>query len=94
MQESEIEMARKNTPRCRRMNRLMDEVYRQMFLLEERRPGSELGLTLALLRAWVAADTSLAGCEEWAWLKKISPVCLEMIEGELGRSRLTSTLLK
>ena len=75
------------------MNRLMDEVYRQMFLLEERRPGSEVGLALALLRAWVAADTPREGSEECAWLKKICPVCLEMIEGEAGRSKEASTLL-
>jgi len=71
----------------------MDEVYRQMFLLEERRPGSELGLALALLRAWIAAETLREDSEEWAWLKKICPVCLEMIEGEVGRGKVTSTLL-
>jgi hypothetical protein len=75
------------------MNRLMDEVYRQMFLLEERRPGSELGLALALLRAWIAAETLREGIEEWAWLVKICPVCLEMIEGEVGPGKVTSTLL-
>lgn len=86
-------MPRKKSIGIRRVNRLMDEVYRQMFLLEERRPGSELGLALALLRAWVAADTIHEGSEEWAWIKKICPVCLEMIEGEAGRSELTSTML-
>jgi hypothetical protein len=85
-------MPPKNTARHRRMNRLVDEVYRQMFLLEERRPGSELGLALALLRAWIAADTQLES-SNWAWLKKICPVCLEMIEGEVRRSKLRSTLL-
>jgi hypothetical protein len=82
-------MPRKNSTRSRRMNRLMDEVYRQMFLLEERRPGSELGLALALLRAWVAAETRRKGGEEWAWLKKICPLCLEMID-EAGRNKLKS----
>jgi len=75
------------------MNRLMDQVYRQMFLLEEGRPGSELGLALALLRAWSAADIPLESSEEWAWLTKICPVCLEMIEGEVGRGKVTSSLL-
>ncbi len=87
-------MPRKNSTRSRRMNRLMDEVYRQMFLLEERRPGSELGLSLALLRAWVAADTRREGGEEWAWLKKICPLCLEMIEGKAGRNKLKSAQFK
>jgi hypothetical protein len=82
-------MPRKNSTRSRRTNRLMDEVYRQMFLLEERRPGSELGLALALLRAWVAAESGREGGEEWAWLKKICPLCLEIIEGETGRNKLT-----
>ena len=42
------------SPRSFRGNRLKDEVYRQMFRLEESRPGAELGLSLALLRAWVS----------------------------------------
>jgi hypothetical protein len=41
-----MEMQLKNTTRCRRINRLKDEIYRQMFLLEERRSGEELGLAL------------------------------------------------
>ena len=40
-----------------RGERIKDEVYRQMFLLEESRPGAEMGLALALLRAWLAADS-------------------------------------
>jgi hypothetical protein len=28
-----------------------------MFLLEENRPGAEMGLAVALLRAWLAADS-------------------------------------
>jgi hypothetical protein len=31
---------------------LKDEVYRQMFRLEESRAGAEMALALALLRAW------------------------------------------
>jgi hypothetical protein len=33
----------------------MDEVYREMYQLEARHPGAEMGLALALLRAHVAA---------------------------------------
>ena len=62
---------------------LKDEVYRQMFLLEESRPGAEMGLALALLRAWLAVESSPASDEEQDWLRKVSPICLEMIEAVL-----------
>jgi hypothetical protein len=70
-------------PRYIRGERVKDEVYRQMFLLEESRPGAEMGLALALLRAWLAADSKPASDEERDWLKKVSPICLEMIEATL-----------
>lgn len=60
--------------------RMQDEVYRQMFRLEESRPGADLGLTLALLRAWIAADGKSHDDEERDWLRKISPICLKLIE--------------
>lgn len=63
-----------------RGERIKDEVYRQMFRLEESRPGAEVGLALALLRAWLASDSKPASDEERDWLKKISSICLEMIE--------------
>jgi hypothetical protein len=66
-----------------RGERVKDEVYRQMFLLEESRPGAEMGLALALLRAWLAADSKPASDEERDWVKKVSPICLEMIEAAL-----------
>jgi hypothetical protein len=66
-----------------RGERVKDEVYRQMFKLEESRPGAETGLALALLHAWLAADSNPVCCEERDWLKKISPICLEMIESSL-----------
>jgi hypothetical protein len=66
-----------------RGERVKDEVYRQMFLLEESRPGAEMGLALALLRAWLAADSRPASDEERDWVKKVSPICLEMIEAAL-----------
>ncbi len=54
-----------------------------MFLLEESRPGAEMGLALALLRAWLAAESKTASDEEREWLKQVSPICLEMIEAAL-----------
>ena len=63
--------------------RIKDDVYRQMFLLEESRPGAELGLALALLRGWLAADSKPASDKEREWLKKISPICLKLIETAL-----------
>ncbi|MFZ1938410.1 MAG: hypothetical protein WBA18_10490 [Terracidiphilus sp.] len=66
-----------------RGERMKDEVYRQMFLLEESRPGAELGLALALLRAWLFADQKPAGDEGRQWLRKVSPICLKMIEAAL-----------
>jgi hypothetical protein len=66
-----------------RGERVKDEVYRQMFRLEENRPGAEMGLALALLYAWQAADSNPESGEKRDWLKKISPICLEMIETSL-----------
>lgn len=66
-----------------RGERIKDEVYRQMFLLEEGRAGAETALAAALLRAWLAAGSTPAGSEDHSWLRKISSVCLEMIEGSM-----------
>jgi len=63
--------------------RLRDEVYRQMFRLEESRPGAEMDLALALLRAWMVAESLPEHRAEQEWLKKISPICLQMIESAL-----------
>ncbi len=68
-----------------RGNRLKDEVYRQMFRLEESCPGAEMGLALALLRAWAATDAEPETGDEHDWLQKISPICLQMIESSLQR---------
>jgi len=72
-----------------RTAQLKDEVYRQMFRLEEGRPGSEMGLALALLRAWIAADSKPGGAKNWDWLRKISPICLQMIETALKSNATT-----
>ena len=69
--------------------RLKDEVYRQMFRLEEGRSGSELGLALALLRAWIATDSKPEGAENREWLSKVSPICLQMIETALKQNAPT-----
>ena len=69
---------------CRNQSeQLKDEVYCQMFRLEESRPGAERGLALALVRAWLAADSKPGSGEGQDWLKKVSPICLQMIEAAL-----------
>ena len=64
----------------RHHERLQDEVYRQVFRLEAHRQGAELDLSVALLRAWQAAGEVSALDQDWQWLKKICPICIEMIE--------------
>lgn len=68
-----------------RSNRLRDEVYRQMFRQEESRPGAEMGLALALLRAWAATDRETQADNELDWLHKITPICIQMIESSLQK---------
>ncbi len=80
--------ARKKASRPKALHRnrggdLKDEVYRQMFRLEESRPGAEMGLALALLRAWLAAESNPESGQDRDWLNKISPICLQMIEAAL-----------
>jgi hypothetical protein len=72
-----------NKPCRNQGEKLKDEVYRQMFRLEESRPGAEMRLALALLRAWLASDSKPESGEEQDWLKKVSPICLQMIETAL-----------
>jgi hypothetical protein len=64
----------------RRYERLKDEVYRQMYRLEASRPGAELTLAIALLRAWITSDTEAEMPNSREWLIKICPICLPMIE--------------
>lgn len=59
---------------------LKDEVYRQMFRLEACRPGAEVKLAIALLRAWLESSTGAKMRGSRQWLNKISPICIVMIE--------------
>jgi len=72
-------VAMANKLRRNRCVQFKDEVYRQMFLLEERRSGAELGLAIALLRAWLDVESKPATEDDRAWLEKVSPICLDMI---------------
>jgi hypothetical protein len=66
------------------MNHLKDHVYREMLLLEVNRPGAEMGLALALLRAIVQSDSFLEQADFAEWLKTVCPLGLRMIEVSLG----------
>ena len=76
-------LVRQGKSRLNNSERAKDEVYRQMFRLEENRPGAEIGLALALLRAWLTAESNSESGLERVWLKNISPICLQMIETAL-----------
>ena len=69
----------------RKANHLKDEVYREMLRLEVNRPGAEMGLALALLRAIVQSESLKEQAEFRDWLKTICPVGLRMIEAALGQ---------
>ena len=74
----------KEHAQIRKMNRLKDDVYREMLLLEVNRPGAEMGLALALLRAVVQSQTFVEQEEFRDWLKTTCPLGLHMIEAALG----------
>jgi hypothetical protein len=82
-------VVRSNKLSRNRGEQFKDEVYRQMFRLEECRPGAEMGLALALVRAWLASDSNPESGEERDWLKKVSPICLQMIETALKAGAAT-----
>lgn len=67
------------------INRLQDAVYREMYRLEARQPGSEMGLALALLRVIVASQQSTDREGVGDWLQEICPIALKMIEDGLQR---------
>ena len=76
----------------KKVEELKDEVYRQMFLLEAHRPGSERDLAIALLRAWMALDSGRQGAKERSWLKKVCPICLAMIEASTQSHLMRETI--
>ncbi|HEX4066512.1 MAG TPA: hypothetical protein VHZ09_10860 [Acidobacteriaceae bacterium] len=65
------------------VDRLKDEVYRQMLRLEAGRPAAQILLAVALVNAWVTLEEERPDCEARLWLRKLSPVCLHMIEETL-----------
>jgi len=71
------------TSPIKQANRLKDEVYREMLLLEMHRPGSEMGLALALLRAIVQSESLSDHRGFRQWLKSICSVGLNLIEVSL-----------
>jgi hypothetical protein len=66
--------------------RLKDEVYRQMYRLEASRPGAEVALAIALLRAWIASNSEAQMPQSREWLLTICPICIQMIEETLNVS--------
>ncbi|HEX4037685.1 MAG TPA: hypothetical protein VHX37_06470 [Acidobacteriaceae bacterium] len=62
------------------VNRLKDEVYREMFRFEAGHPEAELRLAIALLHAWLAVEGRPRRSATRSWLLQICPVCLQMIE--------------
>lgn len=69
---------------ARRTNRLKDEVYREMLRLESNRPGSEMGLALALLRAALQRDSLADDMSFQQWLNEVCTLGLKMIEASLN----------
>ena len=83
----------KEESRLQQTGAFMDDVYREMFHLEAKRPGAEMGLALALLRAWVAAGMPAEKNKDWGWLKTLCPICLRMIEESLDRGSTVATVM-
>jgi len=73
----------------RAIDRLKDEVYRQMLRLEAGRPDARFDLAVALLNAWTVLDQHSPQCEPRQWLRKLSPLCLRLIQaaGPTGAHR-------
>lgn len=61
------------------LERLQDEVYRQMFRLEAGRQSADVLLAVALLRAWMALEREPSQSEPRRWLRSVCPVCLKMM---------------
>jgi len=74
-------------------DKLKDEVYRQMFRLEANRRGADVDLATALLRGWLDSYSKPEAATLLEWLKKVSPLCLRMIEvkqhqSDVGQERI------
>jgi hypothetical protein len=84
---------RSSNPRHDHGDELKDEVYRQMFRLEANRRGADLDLATALVRGWLESYSEPEATLLLEWLKKISPLCLQMIEekqhsGNVAQARI------
>ena len=88
---AECALAAGRVPQLRKANHLKDEVYREMLRLEANRPGAEMALALALLRAMVQSESLSARHEFADWLRAICPVGLRMIEAALGEESICGT---
>lgn len=76
----------------RTIDRLKNEVYRQMLRLEAGHAAAAPLLCVALLQAWSAFETQPFECECRRWLRRISPVCIGMIApGCAGNFSATSS---
>ena len=64
---------------ARTAGRLKDEVYRQMLRVEAGHAAA-IPLALAVLRAWSVCEGQSTRCELKQWLRRVSPICLHMIE--------------
>lgn len=72
------------------VDRLKDEVYRQMLRLEAGRPAAQILLAVALVNTWMTLEEEPRNCEARQWLRNLSPVCLHMIEETLRAGCATS----
>jgi hypothetical protein len=75
---------RRTTPapdaRRRHSDALKDEVYRQMFRLEEGRAGADRELAIAVLCAWMNLDMGPKAASDRQWLRRICPICIGLLE--------------
>ena len=67
-------------------NDMNDRLMNVMYRLEASRPGAELALAIALLRAWIASCAEGEMPQSHEWLMKICPICIEMIEDAMNVS--------
>ena len=73
-----------NTTLC---DELKDEVYRQMFRVEEGRSDADKELAIALLRAWMVLEVGPRSNTSRKWIRSICPICVELIQSAGNSSR-------